>query len=127
MSKKIIILPLLLIAVAVSAEPIVRVLKTDGSDKAFAKDEVHKFVFHSDGMDVVNHAGTVLMNVPVADFARVEFTDGTPTPEQPTAVDQVPSDQSPITNKFLRNGMLYILHNGTMYNVQGQTVRRIKN
>ena len=122
MSKKIIILPLLLIAVAVSAEPIVRVLKTDGSDKAFAKDEVHKFVFHSDGMDVVNHAGAVLMNVPVADFVRVEFTDGTPTPEQPTAVDQVQRDKVQCT-KVLRNGQLYLKNEGQMYDVRGFRVQ----
>ncbi len=43
-------------------------------------------------------------------------------PAVATGVDQVPSDQVPNT-KVLINGQLYIMYNGTMYNVQGQLVK----
>ena len=43
-------------------------------------------------------------------------------PQVATGVDQVPSDQVPNT-KVLINGQLYIMYNGTMYNVQGQLVK----
>ena len=40
----------------------------------------------------------------------------------PTGIDKVPSDQVPST-KVLRDGKLYIMYNGTMYNVQGNRVK----
>jgi len=43
-------------------------------------------------------------------------------PQVATGVDQVPSDQVPNT-KVLIDGQLYIMYNGTMYNVQGQLVK----
>jgi len=43
-------------------------------------------------------------------------------PQVATGVDKVPSDQVPNT-KVLINGQLYIMYNGTMYNVQGQLVK----
>ena len=42
--------------------------------------------------------------------------------EQPTGLDDVQSDHVQCT-KVLRDGVLYIMHNGTMYNVQGQRVK----
>ncbi|MBR0064395.1 MAG: hypothetical protein IJQ06_02230 [Paludibacteraceae bacterium] len=41
----------------------------------------------------------------------------------PTGVDNVQSDNVPCT-KVLRDGVLYIIHNGTMYNVQGQLIKK---
>ena len=41
---------------------------------------------------------------------------------EPTAIEMV-KDQSQTDNKFFRNGQLYLMHNGTMYNVQGAEVR----
>ncbi len=39
----------------------------------------------------------------------------------PTGIDKVPSDQVPST-KVLRDGQLYLMYNGTMYDVQGRRV-----
>ncbi|MBR4563857.1 MAG: starch-binding protein [Paludibacteraceae bacterium] len=41
----------------------------------------------------------------------------------PTGVDNVQSDNVPCI-KVLRDGVLYIIHNGTMYNVQGQLIKK---
>ena len=42
-----------------------------------------------------------------------------------TGIDEVPSDQVQNTKaqKILREGQIYILYNGTMYNIQGQKVK----
>ncbi|MBQ3673292.1 MAG: hypothetical protein IJQ20_10220 [Paludibacteraceae bacterium] len=121
MKKKILLLPLLLMAVAVSAEPIVRVVSAGGSSKAFATDEVRKLVLSADQVDVVNNAGSVLLTVPKADIARVEFAEG--TPDTPGSVEQVPSDPIQCT-KLIHNGQLYLLYKGTLYDVQGRIIKR---
>ena len=121
MKKKILLLPLLLMAVAVSAEPIVRVVSAGGSSKAFATDEVRKLVLSADQVDVVNNAGSVLFTVPKADIARVEFAEG--TPDTPGSVEQVPSDPIQCT-KLIHNGQLYLLYKGTLYDVQGRIIKR---
>ena len=119
MKKILLFVPLLLLAVAASAEPIVRVVSTSGPDKAFATDNVRKLVLSADAVDVVNSEGSVLLSVPKSDIARVEFGDG--TPDTPTAINDVQSDDVQGT-KVLRDGQLYILFKGAMYNVQGQKV-----
>lgn len=40
-----------------------------------------------------------------------------------TGVDQITNDQSPMTDKFLRDGQLIILRNGVEYNANGQMVK----
>jgi len=121
MIKKLLFLPLLLIAVAVNAEPIVRVVDTGGLGKDFATDNVRKLVLTETTVNVVNIEGSVLLSVPLAEIARVEMTEGEVTP---AAVDQVQSNNVQCT-KVLRDGQLFILHNGTMYNVQGQVIEII--
>ncbi len=118
--RKLLLFSLLLVAVGMSAEPIVRVVSTGGSDNAFATESVRKLVLSTEGVDVVNNAGIVLLSVPKADIVRVEFTEG--TPDTPGAVGQVPSDQVQCT-KFIRNGQLYIMYKGTMYDVQGRIIK----
>lgn len=114
------ILSLLLVAVGMSAEPIVRVVSAGGSEQAFATEDVRKLVLSAEQVDVVNNAGTVLLSVPRADIARVEFAEG--TPDTPTAVEQIADDQEQCT-KFIRDGKLYILYKGTMYDVQGRIIK----
>ena len=40
-----------------------------------------------------------------------------------TSVDQITNDQSPMTNKVLRDGQLIIIRNGVEYNANGQIVK----
>ena len=41
----------------------------------------------------------------------------------PTGIDQISNDQSPVTNKVIRNGHLFILRNGKTYNALGAEVK----
>ena len=120
-SKHFLILPLLMIAVSMMAEPIVRVV-SNSADKAFATDDVRKLVLTAENVDVVNDAGTVLMTVPVANSVRVELTEGTPTP---TGMDGVQSTDrfTDRAQKILRDGQILILHNSHTYPLTGQEVR----
>ena len=40
-----------------------------------------------------------------------------------TGMDQITNDKSPITNKVIEDGVLYIIKNGVKYNAQGQIVK----
>ena len=57
------------------------------------------------------------------------FTEVQPIEQQPTAIDEVEAQwtneemRKCENTKLLINGQLYILHNGTLYGVQGQKVR----
>ncbi|MCR5050947.1 MAG: hypothetical protein K6A36_07690 [Paludibacteraceae bacterium] len=116
--KHFLLLPLLLCAMVVSAEPIVRVVSTNGLDRAFATDQVRKLALSAEAVDVVNNAGSVLLSVPKTDIARIEFTEGTPT-----GIDNLsPALPSREGVKVLRDGQLYIMYKGQMYNVQGKKV-----
>lgn len=54
---------------------------------------------------------------------RVEFADSQTGDLDPTeAIDDILEENVPCT-KILRDGQLYILYNGTMYNVHGQVVK----
>ena len=101
-----------------SAEPIVRVVNNNGSDKAFATESVRKLVLSADAVDVVNNAGTVLLSVPFAEIARVEFTDGMPAPNAvPTTLVK---DADAV--KIVENGQVYILRSGKKYTIMGVEV-----
>lgn len=43
-------------------------------------------------------------------------------PNDPTAIDQITNDKSPMTNKVLRDGHLYIIRDGKTYNAQGAVI-----
>ena len=43
-------------------------------------------------------------------------------PQSMTGIEQITNDQSPITNKVIRNGQLFILRDGKIYNAMGQIV-----
>ena len=121
--KRVLMLPLLLLAVTAGAEPVVRVVSANGSDKAFATDNVRKLVLTTDAVDVVSSAGSVLLSVPAAEITRVEFADGTPTPT--ATVEPVVRDDK--TVKIIENGQVYILHNGKKYTIMGVEVENMKN
>ena len=71
-------------------------------------------------MDEVAQEGQATAPKPVQ--GRRHITIGrSDMPQTPTGMDEVPSDQVPSTKaqKILRNGRLYILHNGQMYDMTG--------
>lgn len=43
-------------------------------------------------------------------------------PQSTTGIEQITNDQSPITNKVIRNGQLFIIRDGKTYNAIGQIV-----
>ena len=65
---------MLLCALALQAEHVVRVVNTGSTAQEFARDNVHKLVLSANSVDVVSPAGSVLLSVPVDNIARVELT-----------------------------------------------------
>lgn len=120
--RRLLFFSLLLWAAGMSAEPVVRVVNSNGSNQAFATESVRKLILSADAVDVVNQEGSVLLSVPFAEIARVEFTDGTPTPSTPTAVPAalIKDDE---TVKIMEQGQVYILRNGKKYTIMGQVTK----
>ena len=67
----------------------------------------------------VKDAGT--NNSPVRRGMHAQFVEN--APQVTTDVDQITNDQSPMTNKVLRDGILYIERNGCIYTTTGQEVK----
>ena len=59
---------------------------------------------------------------PIADRRHIVIKNANPA-QTPTAIGQITNDQSPMTNKILINGVLYIQKGGHIYNAQGQMVK----
>ena len=59
-----------------------------------------------------------IQNSPVRRGMHAQFVED--APQTPTDVEPVTGNPSPVTEKILRNGILYILRNGKTYNAQGQ-------
>lgn len=119
--RRLLFFSLLLIAAGMSAEPIVRVVSNNGSDQTFATESVRKLVLSADAVDIVNNEGSVLLSVPFAEIARVEFGEGTPTAVS-TAL--VKDDE---TVKIVENGQVYILRSGKKYTIMGvEVIERTK-
>ena len=51
------------------------------------------------------------------------FDNILPIPASPTAIDQITNNQSPITNKFLRDGQVLIQRGDKLYTIDGRLVR----
>ena len=119
MNRKILILPLVLLAMLANADPLVRFVSTDGSNQAFAANDVRKIALNSTTVDVLSSQGSVLLSIPLAELARVEFAES--TPETPTAIDAtlVPNSE---TIKIIENGQVYILSSGRKYTIMGVEV-----
>ena len=116
--RRLLFFSLLLLAAGMSAEPVVRVVNNNGSDRAFATESVRKLVLSADAVDIVNNAGSVLLSVPFAEIARIEFTEETPTP---TAVSTaLVKDEEAV--KIYENGQVYILRSGKKYTIMGVEV-----
>ena len=114
-----------MMAITVSAEPVIRVVRADGTNKTFATDEVRKLVLSSESVSLVDNAGEELLNILKNEIARVEFTDGTPDkPDTPTAVVTTSSQDKAV--KIMENGQVYILHSGKKYTLMGVEVENNK-
>ncbi|MBR6018300.1 MAG: InlB B-repeat-containing protein [Paludibacteraceae bacterium] len=61
---------------------------------------------------------TSIPNSPVRRGMHAQFVED--APQTPTGVEPVTGNPSPVTEKLLRNGILYILRDGKTYNAQGQ-------
>lgn len=125
MKKTMLLLPLLLLAMMVHSESIVRVVVANGSESSFAADNVRKLVLSPSSVDVISSEGILLQSVPLAGILRVEFGEGTPLP---TGIDETPfpSTETPRpATKIIRDGQLFILHNGTLYNMQGYVIGKL--
>ena len=120
--RSIFILSLLLVVAGMSANPIIRVVGNNGSDQAFATENVHKLVLSADAVDIVNNEGSVLLSVPFAEIARVEFGEGTPT-----GIPNVTIVRDEEVVKVYENGQVYILRSGKKYTIMGvEVIERTK-
>ena len=61
-------------------------------------------------------------NSPVRRGMHAQFVEY--SPKTPTGVDQITNDQSPITNKIIRDGHLIIIRNGVEYTADGIIVNK---
>ena len=107
----------------VNAEPIIRVVCTDGMETEFAVNEVHKLVLSDDNVEVVSNDGSTLLNVALSDIIRVEFED-----DASTSIDVIESIPKPIRTslKVLEHGQVYIISNGKKYTIQGVEVENTR-
>lgn len=112
-------MPLLLLAMLANADPIVRFVSTDGSNQPFAANDVRKIALNPTTVDVLGNQEAVLLSIPLAELARVEFAES--TPDTPTAIEAtlVPNSE---TVKFIENGHVYIVNGGRKYTVMGVEV-----
>lgn len=112
-------MPLLLLAMLANADPIVRFVSTDGSNQPFAANDVRKIALNPTTVDVLGNQEAVLLSIPLAELARVEFAES--TPDTPTAIEvtHVPNSE---TVKFIENGHVYIVNGGRKYTVMGVEV-----
>ena len=65
----------------------------------------------------IQYKMTVWLRIANIDFTLVEEST------DPTGINQITNDQSPVSNKVLRNGQLVIIRSGEEYNAQGQLVK----
>ena len=114
--QSILIFLLLLIAAGMSAEPVIRVVSNNGSDREFATANVRKLVLSAEAVNIVDNEGSVLLTVPFAEIARVEFGEGAPTAVSATLV----KDDDAV--KIIENGQVYILRGGKKYTIMGMEV-----
>lgn len=60
--------------------------------------------------------------LPSSNIVYAKFEETEPNPEE--AIDQISNDQSPITNKTIKDGVIYIERNGKTYNALGAEINK---
>jgi len=106
-----------------NADPIVRFVSNDGSNQPFAANEVRKIALNPTTVDVLGNQGVVLLSIPMAELARVEFAEGTPTSDTPTAIEAtLVKDANAV--KVIEHGNVYILSNGRKYTIMGVEIEK---
>ncbi|MBR6493163.1 MAG: leucine-rich repeat protein [Paludibacteraceae bacterium] len=73
--------------------------------------------------DVLVNGEPVLGVQKLAEKEMRFFVDFTTSAEDQTGIGTVTGEGVPVTGKIIRDGQLYLMYNGTMYNVQGAVVK----
>ena len=101
----------------------------DGQEYTVEADD-NNYILHDNGLYYVDSTVKIVSNRAYIDWSYVP-SNMTPSSaprrriginKVPTGIEQVPSDKVQCT-KVIENGVLYMMYNGTMYNVQGQIVK----
>ena len=111
--RRTVLLSLLLMATLMMAEPILRVVRLNGVKDEFATENVRKLVFSATTVDIVNNEDSVLLDVPLSETARVEFTDGIHHSSVPSLISEEK------VMKIIEHGQVYILRSGKKYTIMG--------
>ena len=102
----------------------------DGQEYTVTANE-HNYILHNNGLYFVDSEVKIKSNRAYIDWSNVP-SSMTPSsaPRRniginkiPTGIEEITSDKSQMTNKFLRDGQLVIIKNGVTYNAQGQIVK----
>ena len=102
----------------------------DGQDYTVAKN-AHNYILHDNGLYLVDSTVKIKSNRAFIDWANVPSNMAPSSAPRrniginkiPTGIEEITSDKSQMTNKFLRDGQLVIIKNGVTYNAQGQIVK----
>lgn len=101
----------------------------DGQEYTVAAN-AHNYILHNNGLYYVDSEVKIVSNRAFIDWSNVpSFMTPSSAPRRrigvynmPTGVENVQGDKVQCT-KVIENGVLYLLYNGTRYNVQGQIVK----
>ena len=89
----------------------------------------HNYILHNNGLYYVDSEVKIVSNRAYIDWSNVQDAAPSSAPRRrigvynmPTGVENVQGDKVQCT-KVIENGVLYLMYNGTKYNVQGQIVK----
>ena len=101
----------------------------DGQEYTVTSD-AHNYILHNNGLYFVDSTVKIKSNRAFIDWSNVQDAAPSSAPRRriavynmPTGIEEITSDKSQMTNKFLRDGQLVIIKNGVTYNAQGQIVK----
>ena len=102
----------------------------DGQEYTVASN-AHNYILHNNGLYFVDSEVKIVSNRAFIDWSNVPSNMAPPSSvprrrigvyNTPTGVETVQGDKVQCT-KVIENGVLYLMYNGTKYNVQGQIVK----
>ena len=123
MNRKLVIgILICIMAIGLHAETIrvLRFVPVAGEESEVPQDNLRKVVFTPDSIVLIAAKDGKATPMYKYDYRSIFFAESS-TPE---GFDEVKSDGlGAKSEKFIRDGQLYIMYKGTMYNVQGQRVK----